>query len=184
MISADRLPVVVIETGVGTITVEIDIVNAPLTAANFLRYVDGGLFDAATFYRSVRPDHDPNPVGISALQGGLRRSPAAHAVGPIPHEGSEISGLRHAPGVLSMARGDVGTAQAEFFIVVEGSSELDAGGARHPDGRGFAAFGRVRSGMDVVRALLTRDVRADGELAGELVEPVPISVRRQVTPAA
>lgn len=178
--SASPQPTVVIETPLGSITAEIDVFRAPLTGANFLCYVDRDHYRGAAFYRAVRPADDPNPVKISALQGGLLRSERPRTLGGIAHEDTDLTGLRHDTGTLSMARNEVGTAEAEFFIVVEGSPELDAGGRRQPDGRGFAAFGRVIAGMDVVRAMFVLAVTPDGELSGELVQPVPITTIRRL----
>ena len=176
--SASPLPTVLIDTPLGSITAEIDVASAPRTGANFLRYVDLDRYRGAAFYRAVRPADDSHPIKISAVQGGLHRAEQARTLGPIPHEDTDFTGLRHDAGTLSMARGEVGTAEAEFFIVVDGSRELDAGGRRQPDGRGFAAFGRVIAGMDVARAIFAL-ATSDGELSGELVQPVPIrSIRR------
>ena len=173
--SAPPLPTVLIDTPLGPITAEIDNCRAPHTGRNFLRYVDLGLYRHAAFYRAVRPADDPHPIKISAVQGGLQRAGQVATLGAIPHEGTDTTGLRHDAGTLSMARGAVDTAEAEFFIVVDASPELDAGGARQPDGCGFAAFGRVIAGMEVVRAIAALEVTPDGELAGMLAMPVPIT---------
>ena len=178
--SASQLPTVLIETPLGSITAEIDVASAPRTGNNFLRYVDRDHYRGAAFYRAVRPADDPNPVKISAVQGGLHRAGHARTLGGIPHEDTGFTGLRHYAGTLSMARNEVGTAEAEFFIVVDGSRELDAGGRRQPDGRGFAAFGRVVAGMDVVRAIFALEATADGEFCGELVQPVSITAIRRL----
>lgn len=169
------LPRVHLETNAGSIVVEIDIAHAPVTGTNFLRYVDRGLFDGATFYRAIRPDRDPSPVKVSAVQGGLYRTGGAEALNTIIHESTEQTGLRHVAGTLSMARLGVGTAASEFFIVLDDSPQLDAGGARQPDGHGFAAFGRVVTGMEVLQIIQARDQLTSSELPGSLVEPVAIN---------
>ncbi len=178
--SPSQLPIVLIDTPLGVITAEIDVASAPVTGGNFLRYVDRDGYRGAAFYRAVRPADDPNPVKIGAVQGGLHRAGDARTPGGIPHEDTDVTGLRHDAGTLSMARDAVGTADAEFFIVVDRSRELDAGGRRQPDGRGFAAFGRVIAGMDVVRAIFMLETTADGELSGELVRPVAITAIRRL----
>ncbi|MEE2776067.1 MAG: peptidylprolyl isomerase [Acidobacteriota bacterium] len=153
-VRAESLPHVTIETELGTIEVEVNVVRAPLTATNFLRYVDAGLFRETSFYRVVHLDNDPgNSVKIEVIQGG--RSAAADVAGfpPIAHEPTATTGLHHLDGVVSMARLDPGSASSEFFVCVADQPELDEGGRRNPDGAGFAAFGRVVKGADVVRAI-------------------------------
>jgi len=147
---------VVLQTERGDIVVRLDPLRAPITTANFLRYVDDGLFDdAASFYRTVtlEPDNQSdNDVKIEVIQGGLD----VDDVGPLPpieHETTRQSGLGHLDGTISMARLAPGTASSEFFICVGDQPELDFGGRRNPDGQGFAAFGRVVEGMETVRAI-------------------------------
>jgi peptidyl-prolyl cis-trans isomerase A (cyclophilin A) len=153
-VGAEGPPRVALETALGTIVVELEPARAPITTANFLRYVDEGLFGGATFYRVVRDDNQPdNPVRIDVIQGGLGFHDEPRPLPPIAHETSEITGVRHLDGTLSMARSEPGTASSEVFICVGDQPELDFGGRRNPDGQGFAAFGRVIEGMDVVRAI-------------------------------
>lgn len=141
---------VVIRTEFGEIYVRLDPEKAPVTCANFLKYVDAGLFDSTCFYRVVRYDNQPvNPVKIEVIQGG-RYEDEDHGFSPINHETTETTGLRHKNGTISMARAEPGTATSEFFICVGDQPELDYGGKRNPDGQGFAAFGKVIKGMDVV----------------------------------
>ena len=180
MTKSTKLPTVCINTPLGSIEAEIDVASAPRTGENFLRYVDHDLYRAAAFYRTVRAAEDPNPVKISAVQGGLHQTSDAPTLGTIPHEGTDVTGLRHDVGTLSMARNEIGTAASEFFIVLEGAAELDAGGRRQPDGQGFAAFGRVVAGMDVVRAISTLESVSGSDLAGVLVHPVPITAIRRI----
>ncbi len=147
-------PRVVMETELGNITVEVYLEATPVTVANFMRYVDEGRFEGATFYRVVRLDNQPNDdVKIEVIQGGPGDRGREKRLPPIEHETTEKTGLRHLDGVISMARGRPGTASSEFFICVGDQPELDHGGKRNPDGQGFAAFGRVVSGMEVVRKI-------------------------------
>jgi peptidyl-prolyl cis-trans isomerase A (cyclophilin A) len=143
---------VVIETGLGTIEAEIDTVHAPITAANFLKYVDEGRYNGGQFHRTVKPDNQPdNAVKIEVIQGG--RAPGAPEFPAIPLERTSVTGILHLDGVLSMARSGPDTATSDFFICVGDQPSLDFGGKRNPDGQGFAAFGHVTKGMDVVRKI-------------------------------
>ena len=151
---ADPDPKVRIKTALGDIEVEIYERQAPVTAANFLRHVAAGLFKGASFYRVVRPDNQPdNAVKIEVIQGGLRFSRGESPLPPIEHETTAKTGILHRDGVISMARDAPGSATSEFFICIGDQPELDFGGRRNPDGQGFAAFGRVVSGMDIVRKI-------------------------------
>jgi len=142
---------VIIVTELGDIHVAVDPENAPVTSANFLRYVDAGLFDSACFYRVVRPDNQPkDSVRIAVIQGGRYEEEETGGFPPIAHETTAQTGIRHLDGVISMARWTPGTATSEFFICVGDQPDLDFGGKRNPDGQGFAAFGKVIKGMDVV----------------------------------
>jgi peptidyl-prolyl cis-trans isomerase A (cyclophilin A) len=124
---------------------------APITVANFLAYADQGLMKGGSFYRTVSPKNDNNPATISVIQGGL--GDAGTHLAPITHETTKVTGLRHVDGVISMARDKPGSATSEFFICLGDNPALDYGGARNKDGQGFAAFGKVVKGMDVVRAI-------------------------------
>jgi peptidyl-prolyl cis-trans isomerase A (cyclophilin A) len=164
---------VVIETPFGAITAEIYPVQAPVTAGNFLKLVDEGVYDinSAVFYRVVRMDNQSNDVKIEVIQGGLSDR---DAVDPIPHETTGQTGILHLDGTLSMARSKPGTAGSEFFICIGDQPELNFGGKRNPDGMGFAAFGRVTEGMDVVRKI--QQLKDQDQY---LTEPVSItSIRR------
>jgi peptidyl-prolyl cis-trans isomerase A (cyclophilin A) len=175
------LPKIVIETALGPITAEIDVERAPVTGNNFLRHVDLDLYRGAAFYRAVCPLDDLNPVKISVVQGGLYKESELPTLKNIAHERTDVTGLRHLAGTLSMARDSPGTAAFEFFIVLDDSVELDAGGRRQPDREGFAAFGRVVEGMDVVRQIHRLESKPGSSLPGELVSPVPIAtIRRQL----
>ena len=142
---------VVMQTTAGDIELRIDAAAAPLTAANFLALVDGGHLDGGSFYRTVSPENDNGSPPIAVIQGGLGDAPSPFA--PIEHETTAATGLRHADGAISMARGPVGTASTEFFICIGAQPALDFGGARNADGQGFAVFGRVTGGMEVVHAI-------------------------------
>jgi peptidyl-prolyl cis-trans isomerase A (cyclophilin A) len=145
-------PRVLIKTDLGTIEVEVDPVKAPITAANYLRYVDSGLYDGTSFFRVVTMQNQPvSPVKIEVVQGGDVAEEKCFP--PIAHETTAQTGLLHIDGAISMARANPGTATSSFFICVGDQPELDFGGHRNPDGQGFAAFGRVVAGMDVVRKI-------------------------------
>ncbi len=147
------LPVVRIATSLGPIDVEVDSVHAPATSANFLRYVDAGMYAGGRFHRTVLPDNQPNnAVKIEVIQGGLDAK-RFKDFAPVPLERTRATGLRHLDGTVSMARDGPETATSDFFICIGAQPELDFGGKRNPDGQGFAAFGRVLRGMDVVRRI-------------------------------
>ena len=147
-----------IETDLGTITAELDTVRAPITATNFLKYIDMGMYTGGTFYRAVRLDNQPdNDVKIEVIQGGIAPDRRDDQLPAIRMEPTGETGILHLDGVLSMAREGPDTGQGEFFICVGPQPELDQGGLRNPDGWGFAAFGRVIEGMDVVRRIQARE---------------------------
>jgi peptidyl-prolyl cis-trans isomerase A (cyclophilin A) len=144
-----------IETDSGAIIVRLRPDRAPISVANFLRYVDSHRYDGGMFYRAVTPQNQPatSPESrVEVIQGGIADD-AAKRLPPIPHELTSRTGLRHVDGTISMARAAPGTASSEFFIVIDTQPALDFGGKRNPDGQGFAAFGRVVTGMDVVRRI-------------------------------
>jgi len=156
-------PQVLIKTELGDISIEVYTDKAPITAANFLRYVDENRFEGATFYRVVRLDNQPNnDVKIEVIQGGLSSQKAAKRLKSIKHETTDKTGILQKDGAISMARNKPGTASSEFFICVGDQPELDFGGKRNPDGQGFAAFGRVIKGMDVVKKIQQQP--ADGQM--------------------
>jgi len=164
-------PRVVFQTGLGDITMEVYKKQAPVTAANFLRYVDKHRFKGASFYRTVRPDNQPNnAIKIEVIQGGLKDDEGHRGLPPIEHETTARTGVLHRDGTVSMARAEPGTASSEFFICIGDQPELDFGGKRNPDGQGFAAFGRVISGMEVVRRIQAQP--ADGQW---LTPDIPIT---------
>ena len=163
---------VVIETDRGTIHAALDSARAPRTVANFLKYVDGGYYTGGRFHRSVTPANQPrDSVRIEVIQGGTNPAPEPRGFPPIELERTSQSGLRHVDGALSMARGGPNTATSDFFICIGAQPSLDFGGHRNLDGQGFAAFGHVTAGMDVVRAIQNAPVDA------QRLTP-PITIRR------
>ena len=145
---------VVVETELGAFELEVDVDRAPITATNFLRYVDGGHYDGGTFHRTVHEDNQPNdPIRIAVIQGSRNREAGAPGFPPIALERTGETGLAHLDGTVSMARGRPDSATHSFFICIGDQPSLDFGGMRNQDGQGFAAFGRVVAGMDVVRAI-------------------------------
>jgi peptidyl-prolyl cis-trans isomerase A (cyclophilin A) len=151
--AAQTLPRLVIQTALGDIEVEIDTVHAPITAANFLRYVDLGFYQFGRFHRTVRADNQADSkIKIAVVQAGLD-SLRVKDFPPIKLERTSVTKLRHEDGAISMARDGPDTATSDFFICVGDQPALDFGGKRNPDGQGFAVFGRVLLGMDVVRRI-------------------------------
>jgi len=145
---------VIISTELGDITIELYPDKAPVTVANFIRYIEENRFKGATFYRVVTQDNQPdNDVKIEVIQGGLFEDNHPQALPPIKHETTQQTGIRHLDGTISMARYGPGTATSEFFICIGNQPSLDYGGNRNTDGQGFAAFGRVVKGMDVVKKI-------------------------------
>jgi peptidyl-prolyl cis-trans isomerase A (cyclophilin A) len=143
-----------VQTELGDIVIEVDTTRAPVTAANFLAYVDGGHYDGGTFHRTVRLDNQPeSTIKIEVIQAGVNPDKSKAGFAPIALERTSVTGLRHKDGVVSMARGAPDSANSGWFICINDQPSLDFGGMRNPDGQGFAAFGRVVSGMDVVRRI-------------------------------
>lgn len=174
---------VALETPQGRIVIELAVDQAPLTTANFLRYVDRRLYDKATFFRASRA---PGAVDYGLIQGGLQ---GIGALPPVAHEPTSQTGLKHVDGTVSIARTAPGTATSDFFICVGDAPYLDANPAAPGDNLGFAAFGRVVEGMDVVRKILalpTPGKAINPVMAGQILDPpVPItSARRAPVPAA
>ena len=150
-------PTLIIKTEMGDIHVEVYEEKAPITTQNFLRYVDGGYFEGGSFYRTVTMDNQPNDeIKIEVIQGGRNRDKEGFEA--IEHETTDKTGVLHKDGVISMARSRPGSATSEIFICVGDQPELDFGGKRNPDGQGFAAFGKVVKGMDVVKKIHKRPV--------------------------
>ncbi|MEX0341527.1 MAG: peptidylprolyl isomerase [Erythrobacter sp.] len=180
---AHATQLVVIETTMGDITVAIETERAPVTAANFLRYVDEDRFDGTTFYRAMHLDWGEPPNGL--LQGGTQMHPD-RVLDPIAHEPTTETGLSHTDGALSMARYDPGTATGDFSIMIKDQTGLDAT-PESPDPNlqlGFAVFGYVVDGMDVVHAIHAAPIdpdKGEGWMKGQLLaDPVEILDMRRV----
>ncbi|HJV20351.1 MAG TPA: peptidylprolyl isomerase [Sediminibacterium sp.] len=155
-VTANGNPVVVIETAFGDIEVELYTAKAPLTCTAFLQYVDSGWYNRSNFYRVLHFENQPSNAPKSELiQGGIWKSnnPLAVSVRGIPHETTRQTGILHKTGVISLARAEPGTAGTEFFICVDDEPGLDYGGENVADRQGYAAFGKVVKGMDVVRKI-------------------------------
>lgn len=163
-------PTVVLRTTQGDITLRLDAEHAPITTCNFLRYVESGRYAGGSFFRTVVAETNANPNPIDVIQAATTAGSDDPGLGPIPLERTRDTGLRHTAGAISMARDGPDTATSSFFIVVEDTPALDFGGARNPDGQGFAAFGSVTSGMEIVRTI--QSAAATDE---QLAEPVVIS---------
>jgi peptidyl-prolyl cis-trans isomerase A (cyclophilin A) len=147
-------PRIMLYTELGNIVVELYPAQAPITVNNFLRYVTENRWDGASFYRVVRADNQPNDkIKIDVIQGDFLADNHPQRLPPIPIETTQQTGLRHEDGTLSMGRITSDSADSEFFICMGNQPELDFGGQRNPDGIGFAAFGKVIAGMDVVNKI-------------------------------
>jgi len=141
-----------IKTELGNITIKLYPAKAPVTVANFLKYVDAHLYDSSSFFRAVTLNNQPkDSIKIEVIQGGNVDSVKAFA--PIQLETTKQTGLMHKNGTISMARGKPATATSSFFICINDQPALDYGGMRNKDGQGFAAFGKVIQGMNVVKKI-------------------------------
>ena len=171
--AAAAKPRVTIQTGRGVIVVELETAKAPITSANFLRYVDAQKYDGGAIYRASRT---PGVPGAGTIQGGP--SPKARKFRPIAHESTRATGLRHRAGTISMGRYAVGSATSKFFICASAQPYLDANPRAPGDNQGFAAFGTVVAGMPVVRKILslpTGGKTSTPEMKGQMLDPpVPI----------
>jgi peptidyl-prolyl cis-trans isomerase A (cyclophilin A) len=165
---------VALKTPKGVITIALNVGQAPITARNFLHYVDLKRFDRSTFYRAVHAEGAPE---YGLLQGGLRGDPAK-VFKPIAHESTAKTGLTRKDGAVSMACRAPGTATADFFICVGDQQTLDADPTATPPRPGFAVFGQVVEGMDVVRAireLPTSKTAGGAAMRGEMLSP-PVTI--------
>lgn len=172
-----------LETPLGVIDLAIDTKRAPITAANFLEYVDGGFYDGGRFHRATRPDNytpdPPNRPMMQVIQAGIDPERRRDGFKPIPLERTSVTGLRHVVGTVSMARApQADSARSDFFICLDDQPSLDFGGKRFEDAQGAAAFGRVVAGMDVVRKIQQQPVQKQA-----LTPPVPITKAARVNPA-
>ena len=167
-------PKVAITTDHGVITAEIFQDKAPITAGNFLRYVDTRRYDDSQFYRAVRV---PNAPDVGLIEAGVPNHPE-HLLPPIKHEPTTLTGLHNTEGTLSLARFAPGTGQADFSIVIGDGTYLDADPSQPGDNLGFAAFGRVTEGMDVVKAILglpTDGPAKNPTMKGQILSP-PVKI--------
>jgi peptidyl-prolyl cis-trans isomerase A (cyclophilin A) len=170
------------ETGLGSIHIVVDTRHAPITAANFLKYVDAGLYDGGRFHRATRPDNytpvPPDKPAMEIIQAGINPARRSEGFPPIPLERTSVTGLKHVVGTVSMARAAAAdTARSDFFICLDDQPSLDFGGKRFDDGQGGAAFGRVVKGLDVVRKIQQQPTNDKGETAmakQSLLPPVAI----------
>jgi peptidyl-prolyl cis-trans isomerase A (cyclophilin A) len=167
-----------VQTELGDIVLEVDPVKAPITTANFLKYVDAGHYDGGVFHRTVKMDNQPeSTVKIEVIQAGVNPDRAKEGFPAIALERTSVTGIRHKDGAVSMARGAPDSATSGWFICINDQPSLDFGGDRNPDGQGFAAFGRVVSGMDVVRkiqAAPSSTTRTTNAEAQRLTPPIKI----------
>src|SRR5689334_5519401 len=153
---------VVIETELGKIEVELDGKHAPITVKNFLGYVDAKLYDNGSFFRTVTLSNQPtNNIKIQVIQAEANTARRREYLPAIPLERTSKTGLHHVDGVLSMARSEPDSARDSFSIVIGDQPEMDFGGKRNPDGQGFAVFGHVVKGMDIVHKI--QDSPAEGQ---------------------
>jgi len=170
---------VFLHTEAGEIEIEVLVDQAPLSAGSFLAHVDAGLLDGGGFYRTVNPANDNGSPKINVTQGGVLSD--AEGLPPVGHETTEQTGIRHLDGVISLARGDVGSGSGgAFFICIGDQPSLDMGGGRAiaGDGQGFVAFGRVTKGMQVVREIhgaKTAAATEESYTAGQMIDP-PIRI--------
>ena len=178
---------VVMTTDLGQIVIALETERAPVTAANFLRYADEKRFDGIEFYRAMRLEWDEQPNGL--IQAGTKMDPR-RILPPIAHEPTSQTGVKHLAGTISMARYEPGSATGDFSIMLSAQPGLDADPAGEDAERraGYAAFGHVVEGMDVVRAIFDAPVdpdKGEGVMKGQmLAQPVKIlSVRRVEAPA-
>lgn len=156
---------VAVQTSLGTFYIAVDTQRAPITSANFLKYVDAKLYDSGRFHRATRPDNytpaPPNRPMMNIIQGGINPAKRTEGFAAIPLERTSVTGIKHVTGVVSMARGAPDSATSDFFVLLDDQPSLDFGGLRFDDGQGGAAFGRVLAGLDVVKKIQQQPV--DGQ---------------------
>jgi len=161
---------VLIQTELGDIEVELATSKAPITSANFLKYVDARFYDGGVFHRTVKPNNQPeNKIRIEVVQGGANPKLEDQGFAPIKLERTNVTKLAHKEGTISMARAGPDTATFDFFVCIGDQPALDFGGKRNPDGQGFAAFGMVVKGIDIVKKI--QAAPAEGQ---KLTPPIKI----------
>ncbi len=164
-----------IETEPGAIVLELFPEKAPITVGNFLKYVDKHAYDGSNFFRVCTPENEKDRnIKIAVIQGG--DLPENLRLEPIPLESTRKTGIKHTNGTISMARDTPNSAQCDFFICIGKQPELDFGGKRNPDGKGFTAFGRVIQGMEVVKL-----IQKGQENDQMLLKPITINTIRRAT---
>lgn len=164
---------VIIQTEKGDIEVELNAAKAPNTTANFLKYVEAKMYDGGQFHRTVKPDNQPdNQVKIEVIQAGINPAKAKEEFPAIKLERTSKTGLKHQDGTISMARDGPDSATSDFFICIGDQPELDFAGKRNPDGQGFAAFGRVVKGIEIVKKIQTAP--AEGQKLSPAIKIVKI----------
>jgi peptidyl-prolyl cis-trans isomerase A (cyclophilin A) len=173
---------VALQTTVGTIEIDVETERAPITARNFLKYVDEKRLDGATFYRAVKVQD-----GFGLVQAGVRNDPK-RVLPNIVHEPTSQTGLSHTTGTISMARAAPGSANGDFFITIGDMTSMDADPKQPGDNLGFAAFGKVVGGMDVAVRMLDAPRSAtegEGVMRGQMLDPKIriVTARRIATPA-
>ncbi len=169
-----------LDTPLGTIDLAIDTRRAPITSANFLKYVDGGFYNGGRFHRATRADNYtpvlPNRPKMEIIQAGINPERRKEGFPAIPLERTSVTGLKHVVGTVSMARAPQAvSARSDFFICLDDQPSLDFGGLRFDDGQGAAAFGRVVAGMDVVRTIQQQPVQKQA-----LTPAIPITKAARV----
>lgn len=173
---------IVLTTSMGKIVIALEVERAPLTAANFLRYVDQKRLDGTTFYRGFTFPERPD---IGMIQGGTQNDPK-RILKPVPHEPTTKTGLTHDDGAISLARGALNSGTADFFIIIGEMKGLDAQPDQPGDNQGFAVFGHVTEGMDLVKQIAVAPRSATkgvGAMKGQMIEaPIKIVTARRVTP--
>ena len=177
MVRNGAIVIVRVETGLGNIDMAVDGEHAPVTAANFLKYVDAGFYNGGRFHRATRPDNYkpqlPERPPFQIIQADIDPERGKSKFLPIPLERTTATGLTHRLGTLSMPRGETADSATSGFVICldEATPSLDYGSKRYADGQGFAAFGRVVKGMDVVRRIHSQPVN------GQALDP-PVTITR------
>lgn len=172
---SENNPTIIMETPLGTITLELFPNKAPYTVKNFLSYIEQNRYDDCHFYRVVHSNNQPeNKTLIEVIQGGLGTDKHPLKLKAITHENTNRTNILHKNGTISMARLEPGTASSEFFICINDQPELDYGGKRNPDGQGFAAFGQVIKGMEIVKKIQMMDSKDQ-----ILMVSIPVKIKIQ-----
>ena len=171
----EKNPTIIMETSLGTITLQLFPKKAPNTVKNFLAYIEQNRYNECHFYRVVHLNNQTeNKILIELIQGGLGIDKHPLELKSITHENTDQTNILHKNGTISMARLEPGTASSEFFICINDQPELDYGGKRNPDGQGFAAFGQVIKGMKIVKKIQMMDSKDQ-----ILMDSIPVNIKIQ-----